>query len=216
MEATRQQARTGAAELDPPELNLPEPNWEVAYLFPRRGQWSEAEYLELPTNRLVELSDGCLEVLPMPTEPHQLILEFVYEALKAFVTARSLGKAMFAGIVVRLWPDKMREPDVAFMRREHAHRRHAKFWEGADLVMEVVSETGRERDLEQKPDEYARAGIPEYWIVDPQEERILVMALEGDSYQVHGHFRRGMEAGSRSLPGFSVSVDAVFDSASGG
>ena len=50
---------------------------------------------------------------------------------------------------------------------------------GADLVIEVVSDQGRPRDLEIKRQEYAQAGIPEYWIVDPQLEQITVLALEG-------------------------------------
>ena len=73
-----------------PELEL-EPTWEVATLFPNQGQWSEEEYLALNTNRLVEYSDGCLEFLPMPTLSHQLIMLFLYEALKAHVSAQDLG-----------------------------------------------------------------------------------------------------------------------------
>jgi Uma2 family endonuclease len=191
----------------------PEPEWDVARLFPPRGAWSEEEYLALSTNRLVELSAGSLEVLPMPTQSHQLLVRFLFRLLSAFVDARALGTVLFAPFPVRLWAGKCREPDLLFMRAENAKRRHEQFWEGADLVVEVVSDSGRARDLEVKREEYARAGIPEYWVEDPLEKRILVLALERGDYRVHGDSGPGTQATSVLLPGFSADVDAVMASA---
>lgn len=190
-----------------------EPTWEVAYLFPRQGKWSEEEYFSLPGHRLVEFSHGWIEVLPMPTEEHQSIVLFLVQALWSFVQAHSLGKVLFSGIRVRLWEGKYREPDVVFMRAEHASRRHEQFWEGADLVMEVVSPDYRQHDLVTKRREYAWAGIPEYWIVDPEEKQIQVLVLDGRSYRLHGVFTSQMRATSVQLPGFSVVVDEVFTAA---
>ncbi|MFO0956477.1 MAG: Uma2 family endonuclease [Isosphaeraceae bacterium] len=68
---------------------------------------------------------------------------------------------------VRLGPDKIREPDIVFLLAEHADRIGKQVLEGADLVMEVVSED-RRRDLVEKRADYAEAGIPEYWIIDPE------------------------------------------------
>ncbi|MCI0680895.1 MAG: Uma2 family endonuclease [Gemmataceae bacterium] len=84
--------------------------------------------------------------------------------------------------------------------------------EGADLVMEVVSEgeESRQRDLVTKRDEYARAGIAEYWIVDPELHRITVLALDGNAYREHGVFGAGQTATSALLPGYSVTVDDAF------
>jgi Uma2 family endonuclease len=112
---------------------------------------------------------------------------------------------------VRLWPKKYREPDVVFMVNKHAHRIGEEYWEGADLVMEVVSasEEDRRRDLVRKRRDYARAGIPEYWIIDPQKERISVLRLQGKRYEVHGTFSKGQTASSILLPGFSVDVKEV-------
>src|SRR5438132_5489508 len=97
---------------------MPEPEWEVARLFPAHGAWSEEEYLDLETNHLVELSNGCLDVLPMPTESHQDIVRFLFQVLWAFVHARCLGKVLFAARPIRLWRQKFREPDVLFMKVE--------------------------------------------------------------------------------------------------
>ncbi len=185
-----------------------EPAWDIARLFPTQGHWSEQEYLDLQGNRLVEFADGFIEVLPMPTFSHQLIIAFLYDALKAFVTANRSGIAIFAALPMRLRTGKYREPDVLFMKAEHAHRMQEQFWEGADLVMEVVSED-RRHDFETKRAEYAEAGIPEYWIVDPETRRIVVLVLEGDTYATLGEFSPGQFATSRLLPGFSVDVSAA-------
>jgi Uma2 family endonuclease len=58
--------------------------------------------------------------------------------------------------------------------------------------------------------EYARASIPEYWIVDPQEVRITVLRLAGKRYVIHGDFPRGTVACSHLLRGFTVKVGEAF------
>jgi Uma2 family endonuclease len=112
---------------------------------------------------------------------------------------------------VQLWPEKFREPDVVFMLAEHASRITEDYWIGADLVMEVVSssDNDRRRDLVEKREEYAKARIPEYWIVDPELGQITVLVLDGPAYAVHGTFARGQQATSKLLPGFSVDVTAA-------
>ena len=77
--------------------------------------------------------------------------------------------------------------------------------------MEVVSPDQPERDLEEKPLDYAEARIPEYWIVNPMDEAITVLTLHGRSYDARGPFRRGDRAASVLVQDFSVSVAEVFD-----
>jgi Uma2 family endonuclease len=78
-------------------------------------------------------------------------------------------------------------------------------------VIEVVSESTRHQDLATKREEYAQAGIREYWLVDPEREMIIVLALEGNSYVVHGEFLRGQKAVSRVLAGFEVDVSSALE-----
>jgi Uma2 family endonuclease len=101
------------------------------------------------------------------------------------------------------------------MREEHRDRIGEEYWDGADLVLEVVSKDAesRKRDLIQKPLDYAEGRIPEYWIVDPQEGRITVLSLQAQTYAQHGIFTRDELATSKLLEGFSVSVSEVFDAA---
>ncbi len=192
------------------EAAEPEPAWDIARLFPPQGQWSEEDYLGLDTNRLVELSDGFIEVLPMPTMMHQLIVSFLLDALKAFAAASTpkLGTTIFAGLPVRLWKNKFREPDVVFMLAAHASRMGNEYWNGADLVMEVVSDKNRAHDIKKKRIEYAKAAIPEYWIIDPKKETITVLVLRrgAKTYTLLGTFRKGERALSKLLPGFGVDV----------
>ncbi len=77
--------------------------------------------------------------------------------------------------------------------------------------MEVVSDGDESHrlDRETKRDEYAKARIPEYWIVDPEQGRISVLTLDGRSYRVLGEFSRGEQAESKLLPGFCVDVTSA-------
>lgn len=194
----------------PQAASAGEPTWDVAKLFPNQGAWSEEEYLELNGNYLIEFSDGYLEVLPMPTMTHQLIVLWLYGKLLEFVSPQGLGRTLVAPFRVRLREGKYREPDVLFMLAAHSNRMREEFWDGADLVMEVVSDDDRRRDLETKRREYAQAGIPEYWIVDPQQSLVTVLRLDGSSYAVHGQFSAGDAASSVLLPGFEVDVATLF------
>lgn len=194
-------------------LQTSEPVWDLADLFPHQGAWSEEDYLDLETNRLIEFSHGRLEVLPMPTESHQDIVLFLYEMLKSFLQRLALGKVLIAPLRIRLWPGKYREPDVVVMLAEHAQRRHEPYWETPDLVMEVISLDNRHLDVDTKRREYARAGIPEYWIVDPQEATVTVLTLNGDQYRVAGRYARDQVAASVLLAGFEVDVNAVWAAA---
>ncbi len=188
-----------------------EPAWDVALLFPPQGEWTEEEYLALDTNRMVELSDGRLEVLPMPTIFHQLLVKYLSAILDRHVSEQNLGTVLFAPLPVRLWAAKYREPDIVFLRHDRARRVHGQPF-GADLVMEVVSEgeENRERDLVTKRQEYATAGIAEYWIIDPRDQRVTVLAMDEGAYRVHGEFAPGAAVTSVLLPGFEVDVESVF------
>jgi Uma2 family endonuclease len=201
--------------LNTPSKIKAEPTWEIATLFPNQGQWHESEYLAMETNRQIEFANGYLEVLPMPTQRHQLLLLFLFGALNNFVRPRTLGIVLVAAMRVKLWAGKYREPDVMFMLAEHDDRRTDRYWDRADLVMEIVSGSAddRARDLVVKRQEYAQAGIPEYWIIDPQMKQITVLTLDNEVYSEHGVFAEGEQATSVLLPGFSVDVAAAFDAA---
>ena len=196
-----------------------ETTWEAATLLPKQGDWTEADFLSLHTNRMAELTDGRLEVLPMPTWLHQLIVDFFVESIKNFLRSNELGGVvLFAPLPVRLFPGTIREPDVLYLAPENVPENPNSYPERVDLVVEVVSEgeEARRRDYKYKRKDYARAEVSEYWIVDPLESRITVLGLEEQQYKTLGVFEKGQIATSRYLNGLTVSVDEVLELADQG
>jgi Uma2 family endonuclease len=180
--------------------------------LPRQGTWSEEEYLTLTdySNRMVEYTDGFLEVLPLPTDYHQSVLAFLFLAFSGFIALRG-GKVRFAPLRLRIRPGKFREPDLLLLLSASDPRRQNRFWTGADLALEVVGPDKAERDLVDKRGDYAEGRVPEYWVVNPLTETITVLRLAGDAYEEVGQFRRGDKAVSALLGGFAIDVAAVFD-----
>jgi Uma2 family endonuclease len=186
------------------------PVWELADRFPPQGEWTEEDYLFFDENILMEYSDGFVGVLPQPTTEHQLLVLFLLRALLAHVEPEGLGQALMAPLKVRTSAHHYREPDILFALAANRSKAGNRFWESADLVMEVVSPDNPERDYWKKRNDYAAAGIAEYWIVDPQRMLITVLSLQGTEYREAAVCRPGEAARSILLPGFEVRVDACF------
>ena len=186
-------------------------------LLPPQGAWSDDAYLWLTdsSNRLIEFTDGYVEELPIPTFTHQSVLAFLYDLFRAYLKPRG-GVVIFAALRLRLRPGKFREPDLLLLRDRTDRRCQDRYWEGADLVVEVVSPDNPDRDLVEKRADYAEAGIPEYWIADPRDETVRVLSLRGAAYVEHGVYRRGDAATSALLTGLAAEVSAVFDAPAAG
>ena len=186
-------------------------------LLPSQGNWSDDAYLRLTdhTSRLIEFTDGHVQELPMPTDTHQAVLAFLYRLFYDHLKPRG-GVVMFSALRIRIREGKFREPDLLMFRDRTDPRRQDRYWLGADLVVEVVSPDDPDRDLVEKRADYAEGGIPEYWIADPRDETITVLALEGDAYVEHGVFGRGGVATSPLLEGFTADVTEVFDAPKSG
>ncbi len=188
---------------------------EVAQLWPPRGQWTESDYFQLPeSNRLIELSEGEITIMPPPSDTHQRLVGNLYRLLYAFVAAHQLGIVRFAPLAVRLWPGKIREPDLLFISHEHADRLGEYVHGPPDLAVEVISPTSRTVDRVTKFGEYAQAGISEYWLVDPAQEVVEVFVLEQSGYE--GYYELLVKAmgtemvRSRVLTGFETTAVSIF------
>lgn len=189
---------------------------EVAELFPRQGEWTEEDYLSLPeTNRLVELSEGKLVILPMPTDTHQRAVGKLFRIMSDYVETYHLGEVRVAPLRTRLWPGKFREPDIMFMSASHADRIGEEFWGVPDLVVEVISprtehSSGTEHvDRGEKFEDYQKASVLEYWLVDPEDGTIEVYVLRRRVYHLLGKWGIGEVARSEILSGFEVPVETV-------
>lgn len=192
-----------------PNALAPMPTWEVAHLFPPQGAWTERDFFALHSNRMVELVDGHLEILPMPTWLHQLIVKFLVRAVDAAID--NSGIVLDAPLPIRLFEKTVREPDVMYFAPGSEPRDVRGYPTKVDMVMEVVSEgvAARQRDHDDKRSDYARAGVSEYWIVVPDEQRITVLVLDGNAYRTQGEFVPGQTAAGILLPRLRVNVSDV-------
>jgi Uma2 family endonuclease len=152
------------------------------------------------------LSDGLL----LGKYSWHSISKVLFLALLA-VMQRIGGDVFYAPLGVEIRPGKFREPDLLLVLDKADPRAQDEYWMGADLVIEIVSPDKPRRDTEEKLLDYAEAGIPEYWIVNPLASTITVLVLDGSTYVEHGVFCRGERAVSKILDSFSVSVDEVLD-----
>ena len=184
---------------------------EVASLYPPQGEWKEEDYFSLPdTNRYVELSDGRIIMPPHPTFSHQEALKRLFLRLQAFVEKNNLGIVQIAPLPVRLWPGKIREPDIFFIGKEHSDRIGERVCGVPDLVVEVISSSTERTDRVEKFLEYAKAGIREYWLIDPEKKTVEVYSLRGGDYILVGKYSGSQVATSEMLPGFKLRASELF------
>jgi Uma2 family endonuclease len=167
------------------------------------------DYMSLPEGVRAELIEGELYMSPSPTFRHQQILARIYRALDDFVRKRTIGVVCFAPLDVHLPSGDIVQPDLVFV--SNAHRDAIQDWiRGTpDLIVEVVSAAGAERDRIVKRDLYARNGVPEYWIVDGEERTVEVLELSSGRYVAQGYFEASDTITSRMLEGFSVAVSQL-------
>ena len=188
-----------------------EPAWALAALFPAQGEWSEEDYFRLETDQFVELVDGCIEVLPRPTWLHQRIVRWLFQRFNEWCVRNQRGEVLFAPLPLQLFPRTIREPDILIVERVQSSAGLAKYPGSAILVAEVVSDgnEARRRDLIGKRQDYARAGIPEYWIVDPFDKMLTVLTLDGSDYLEHGRFASGRTATSILLLSSQLRLQSI-------
>jgi Uma2 family endonuclease len=139
--------------------------------MPQTVPWTRKDLDRLPDDgNRYEVLDGELLVTPAPSVGHQAIVQWLAARLFPFVLANGLGTLDFPRSVIveagsQVEPDLMVRPLL-----------RGSSWEGAPLpilVIEVISQATRRRDLVNKSDFYMRAGIPEYWAVDRKGRSIV-------------------------------------------
>lgn len=183
---------------------------EILDFFPRQGHWTEEDYFNLPeTNRIVELSEGRLIITPAPTDQHQRIVGELYFLIRSFLLKNNLGEVRLSPLDIRLWRDNIRQPDIVFVCNEHKDRISNKYWGVPDLVIEVTSENTEKQDRIEKFYEYEKAGVLEYWIVDPFQQIIEVFTMRKETYTLYGKWSVSEIAKSGLLTGFEVKINEL-------
>ena len=163
-----------------------------------RARLTWADYLKTPCDgKRHELFDGELVVSPVPSFAHQFAVGQVAFQLYDWEKARGNGLAILGPLAVRLSSDTVMEPDAMWIAAGRVDEIVADYIYGApDLVVEVVSPCTAELDRTRKSSLYARYGVREYWLLDPESESVEIRKLEGDSFVMHGSGRGDAELSS--------------------
>lgn len=154
-----------------------------------------------------ELIDGELIVTPAPGTRHQQVVLRLAARLLDYAEQRG-GNAFDAPTDVYLTDDTVVEPDVLFVRPEHSKQVTSKYVEGSpDVVIEVSSPSTRPLEVGRKRAVYERFGVPEYWYVDLDADRVEIYRLEGNSYpRPQRSCCTATPLGRPSFPGFGSTL----------
>jgi Uma2 family endonuclease len=138
---------------------------------------------------------------------HQQLVTFLTKVMGIYVEEKKLGIVVSAPFQVKL-THSGREPDIFFVAEVNRHRLQATFMDGPpDLVVEVISPESIGRDRGDKYREYEAAGIPEYWLLDPERQVAEFYRLgENDRYALHQPDTNNRYP-SPVIPGFWLQVD---------
>ena len=173
-------------------------------------KFTYSDYLLLPEQDRRELIDGDFYVVPSPNVRHQNIARDLGVILWDFVRTSDLGVVLWAPMDVVLSEENVVQPDILFISNQRRHIIVENNISGApDLVIEILSPGTADRHRGLKLGVYARYGVQEYWIVDPNESSVEVMELGDQGYSTVGRYVSG-DVASSLLPGLRVALDEVF------
>lgn len=168
------------------------------------------EYAALPDDgRRYELLNGQLVVAAAPNGKPLMASKRYYDELNAFVESRELGMVFYAPYELKYSEYDAVQPDLFFVSRDRLHIVELEHMtEAPDLIAEVLSPSNWRHDTVTKAAIYARIGVQEYWIVDPENETILVQILRDGVY--NPLVSEDGIARSKLLAGFTVDPSVLF------
>jgi len=174
----------------------------------RKRLYTFADLKETPDDgRRYEILEGDLFVTPPPSMDHQGTVGNIFYLLRMFADAHG-GRVFTGPVAVRLGESDVPEPDVLFLSKERLPLLKKDCVDGApDPVVEVLSPGTQHVDRTKKRDLYRRAGVREYWIVDPEARIVEVHDFSG---RVTTVFQAGQTLRSEVLPGFCARVETFF------
>lgn len=176
------------------------------------------EFAEVEDGWFVELARGYLVVSEVPSISHAMVVNAISRFLRQYdVTHEGVIYAILEGMNCKvLIPtrESERHPDFAIYLTAPTEPRNRTAWRTwmPELIIEVVSESSRDRDYTEKREEYWTLGVKEYWIVDPKLKQILVLR-RGRSKWLEKKLGPADSCETKLLPGFQMPCKAVFEAA---
>ena len=176
-----------------------------------KGKLTYADYAKTPEGERWELIDGELIMPPSPKETHQSVQGNLGTLMFTFARGNSLGRVYFAPFDVVLSETDTVQPDLLFISTERLHLITEDNIQGApDLVVEIRSPCTARQDWTVKRELYAKHGVKEYWLVDPEAATIAVLLLADGELQVASMFGGSDTFTSDTLRGFSIPMTEIF------
>lgn len=171
------------------------------------------EYLNYDdgTDNRYELEEGELILMNPPTGLHALVIRFINNNFEAEISRLNLPWVCLQTVGVRTAMKRSRIPDLCVTTRDQILEKldvSAILESSALLAVEIVSPESRTRDYRFKRSEYASIGIPEYWIVDPVEQKVTVLLLVEGLYE-ETEYKGDDQIVSQTFPELILTVNQV-------
>ncbi|MEK7727713.1 MAG: Uma2 family endonuclease [candidate division KSB1 bacterium] len=196
-------------------LDFTSPGYAFAptgHKWPPQGQWTYEDYCRLPEDGWIyEVLEGELHMSPAPLTRHQKIILNLSATFWTYNNQHQFGEVLIAPTDVIL-PGLTSpvQPDIVVVLQHHLAIVKDERIEGApDLVVEILSPWNWNVDRQKKFKIYAKAGVPEYWIVDAEKRTIELYVLRGDAYHLLGNYGVGECVRSEVVIGFEVKVEEI-------
>jgi Uma2 family endonuclease len=182
----------------------------------RRMSLEDFEQAEEQGGYLYELSRGIITVSDVPNRLHLFLVAGMRNVLQAYMAIQA-GRIQIiaAGNECKLLIgdfESERHPDLALYLTPAPEIDDETLWKVwiPEIEIEVVSRYSRKRDYEEKPEEYLRIGVKEYWIVDAEKQVMVVMRRSRGRWALTTVKPPDIYR-TRLLPGLEFSIEAVFD-----
>jgi len=193
-----------------PDADIPARRFENEW--PPQGKWTYEDYCRLPEDGWIyEIIEGELYMSPAPKTIHQKCGGRLFAAFFNFAQQHDLGEPYYSPIDVIL-PGLTNpvQPDVIFIVKERLDIVKEERVEGApDIIVEVLSPWNWFADRRKKFEIYAKAGVREYWLIDPKARTIELFTLQGGTHVLIGKYGVGESVRSEVLPGFAVKGEDI-------
>ncbi len=174
-------------------------------------RYTYEDYLQLPEDKRYEILEGELYMVPAPNILHQKVCLNLGAELLSFAKQSGLGQILVAPVDVLLGEEDVVQPDILFVSKSRLAIVKENYIKGApDLVVEVLSAGTEKRDGTLKKKAYARAGVKELWLVDPEARTFETMINTGKGFHRKQVYAEGTHLTSEMLPGLKLEIGKVF------
>jgi Uma2 family endonuclease len=173
--------------------------------------WTYDDYVEFPDDgKRYEIVEGKVFVTPAPNLRHQEIVGLLFVRMYEHARRNGGGRVFVAPVDTVLSPTNVVQPDILYVADADTPRITAANLQGPPtLAVEVLSDPRHDRVRKRRL--YAQFGVAEYWIVDPDGERVEVHRLAGSEYPTPTLLEAGTELSTPLLPGFAMPVAELLD-----